>query len=76
MSDRLRAIRQSATDSLTRLLREHGEVAITNANALYTVRIGANHFDAGTVEDALNSAFLETDCTTRVASDVLAGGAA
>lgn len=58
MSDRLRAISQSATDSLIRLLLNHEEVVITKANALYTVRIGAMHYDAGTPEDALNQAHL------------------
>jgi hypothetical protein len=59
MTDRMRSVRQSATDALTALLQRHGSITVEMPRpALYSVRVGCHHHDAGTLEDALNAAHL------------------
>jgi hypothetical protein len=65
VSERMKAVRSSATDALTALLHTHGTIEVTMPRpALYSVRVGCHHHDAGTLEDALNAAHLALE--TRV----------
>lgn len=59
MSDRMKAVRSSATDALTALLLKHGTIQVEMPRpAIYSIRVGCQHHDAGTLEDALNAAHL------------------